>query len=130
MKSSDDLNGQPVIQREMGFFMPVKTCTYVDKQIVDSWQKYRDAVVWCWENRKHSTCNSKDDQATFVRLTGMHPPHMSRCVNADSPNPMKLSVDLIPEFQAYTGWKGLSQFIAKDNGETLMEEVIESRKAA
>lgn len=42
---------------------------------------------------------------------------------------MDLKPDLIACFESWTGWKGPSQWIASQSGETIMEQVIAERAA-
>lgn len=118
-------------QREMSFFMTVGGKTrFAPVDVVRSWSSYRDAVLWCWANRPHRGMNEPNDQAMFSRLAGVHAPHMSRYVSPCSGAPMDLKSDLIPEFEAYTGWHGITQYIAMSSSLTIMEEVIEERRVA
>jgi len=66
----------------------------------------------------------------FARNFGVHAPHMSRFVNPDSKAPMELHPDLIPDFESYTGWRGITQYLARISKVTLMEQVIEARRTA
>lgn len=131
MNSHYQQTAQPVIQREMPFFMKTEPARFVDSETVSGWTCYRDAVVWCWANRpKDKGMNDQDDQATFARRSGAYTSHMSRFVSPSSKAPMELRPDLIPSFEAYTGWRGVTQYLAKQSSVTLMEEVIEQRRAA
>lgn len=130
MKSNYQQAQQPVIQREMPFFMKADNSQFAPASVVDSWANYRDSVIWCWANRPHRGMNEPDDQSMFSRNAGIHAPHMSRFVSNHSKAPMDLRPDLIPCFEAYTGWRGITQYLAKHSNVTLMEEVIEARRAA
>lgn len=103
-------------------FAPAKT--------IESFTCYRDAVVWCWENRVNQGAGEKMDQTLCANQIGLHTPHMSRCVNPDSQAPMNLSPDYIADFQAFCGWSAISQYMVRTTQYTLMEEVIEARRAA
>lgn len=131
MNSSYQTTAQPVIQREMPFFMKTEQSRFVDSETVEGWSSYREAVVWCWENRsKGKGMNDRNDQAMFARHSGAYTSHMSRFVSPVSKAPMDMHPDLIPSFEGYTGWRGITQYLAKRSGVTLMEEVIEQRRAA
>lgn len=117
------------MQREMPWFQPLANAEFAPDSAVTGWKTYRDAVMWCWQNRPHRGMNEPDDQAMFARHVGMHAPHMSRCVNPRTKAPMKLDPDLVPAFEAYTGWRGITQYMTKIGKTTLMEEVIARRAA-
>lgn len=117
------------MQREMPFFQPLGKAEWAPDSDVTGWKSYRDAVLWCWENRPHRGMNEPDDQAMFARHAGVHAPHMSRYVNRRTKAPMDLKPDLIPAFEAYTGWRGITQYLARHAKATLMEEVIARRAA-
>ena len=104
---------------------------YVPKDVVTSWATYRDAVVWCWWNQRHHV-GQKDTrrQLLFAEAACVHPPHMSRCVKPVSKAPMNLDPNVVPLFEAFTGWRGVSQWLALDGQQTLMEQVIQERAAA
>ena len=136
MKYENQQNDQPVIQREMPFFAPIggrqlKDAKWVPENIVSSWSSYREAVLWCWDNRPHTGKRKKNgDEMLFVSETGSHPPHMSRWVDEDSKSPMKLDPDLIDKFEAFTGWRGIIQYLTRKGSVTPMEQVIDQRRAA
>jgi hypothetical protein len=50
---------------------------------------------------------------------------MSRCVNPNSKAPMGLPPDLIAEFQNFTGWYAIAQFLFRDL--TILEQVVAER---
>ena len=129
MTFKNELASQPVIQREMPFFMATAPARFAPPVLVDAFATYRDAVVWCWENRPQRGKNEPDDQALFARNAGVHAPHMTRFVSKRTKAPMDLRPDLINEFEAYTGWRGVTQYLAKRSNVTLMEEVIARRAA-
>lgn len=117
------------MQREMPWFQPLEKAEWVPDSVVTGWMSYRDAVIWCWTHRPHRGMNDPDDQAMFARRSGVHAPHMSRYVNPRTKAPMDMKPELIPEFEAYTGWRGISQYLARRGKATLMEEVISKRAA-
>lgn len=118
-------------QRELGLLAQLVEANYVDQQIVQSWESYRDAVVWCWANQRlHIGTPEARRQLLFADAAGVHPPHMSRCVKPDSKAPMNLDPNVIPAFEAFTGWRGVSQWQAWQGRLTLMEQVIQERQAA
>lgn len=130
MKFENNSSAQPVIQREMPFFIRLDAAKYAQASIVESFDTYRDAVLWCWENRPHRGKNEPQDQSLFASNYGVHAPHMSRFVSRFSKAPMDLHPDLIQAFEGYTGWRAITQYIARKSQVTLMEEVIEQRKSA
>jgi len=118
-------------QREMALVAKLVEARYVDADIVRSWNSYREAVVWCWLNQRlHIGTKDARRQILFADAAGVHPPHMSRCVKPVSRAPMNLDPNVIPEFEAFTGWRGVSQWQAMNGDHTLMEQVIEERRAA
>jgi hypothetical protein len=117
-------------QREMPFATMLTQPRFAPQNTVDSFDSYRDAVVWCWENRVNVGAGEKMDQAMCANLLNLHTPHMSRCVNRDSSAPMNLSPDYLPDFEAFCGWRAVSQFIASKAQMTFMEQVIAERSAA
>lgn len=121
---------QPVIQREMPFFMETQQAKFAPVEIVATFESYRDAVIWCWENRPERGMNEQDSQSVYASHSGVHAPHMSRFVSKRTKAPMELRSDLILSFEAYTGWRAITQYLAMHSNVTLMEEVIEARKAA
>lgn len=116
-------------QREIPIFGLLSGADWVDANTVDSWKSYRDAVVWCWANRPRRGLNEPDDQAMFARNSGVHAPHMSRYVSPYTKAPMDLKPDLIPSFEAYVGWRGITQYLAKRGAITPMEQVLAERAA-
>lgn len=103
---------------------------FVPEDVVCNFGSYRDAVIWCWLNRRNHSCNERQDQAIFAREFGLHAPHVSRFVNPVSNAPMDLRPDLIPAFEGYTGWRGVSQYLLSISRLTSMEQVIAMRSAA
>jgi hypothetical protein len=111
-------------QLEMPWLMALKQARWVDQAIVDSWTSYREAVMWCWENRPKRGKNDPQDQRMAAYYLGCHPPHFSRYVNPKTKSPMDLPPDMDGAFQGYTGWRGIDQYNAKRKELTIMEEVI------
>lgn len=128
---------QPVIrtiltmtQRQMPFLTILQPPQFAGQRTVNDFATYRDAVIWCWQNRPYRGLREPDDQALCARQIGLHVPHMSRCVNPASKAPMSLNPDLLQAFENYTGWKAASQFVALRSNMTVLEQVIAERKAA
>lgn len=117
-------------QRELPVLVDLAKAKYVEPETVKAWASYRDAVVWCWSNQRFHMGKDKRRQLLFAESAGVHPPHMSRFVRPDSFAPMNLTPDVIPEFEAFTGWRGVSQWLAMQGQQTLMEQVIQERAAA
>lgn len=118
-------------QREMALLAELVQARYVDADVVASWASYRDAVVWCWNNQRlRIGMKEPRRQLLFAEASGVHPPHMSRCVKPNSRAPMNLDPNVVPEFEAFTGWRGVSQWQARNGSQTLMEQVIQERAAA
>jgi len=118
------------IQREMPFHTTLTPPKFATKRVIDSFGSYREAVIWCWENRMNSGAGEKADQAMCANQIGLHTPHMSRCVNKASQAPMNLNPDHLTGFEAFCGWRAASQFIASQAQFTLLEQLIEERKTA
>lgn len=117
-------------QREMFFPRVLKQPIRAPQKVIDSFASYRDAVVWCWQNRVDTGCGEKVDQSICANELGIHTPHMSRYVKPDSKAPMKLDPDYIRAFEAYTGWKAITQWNCKTSDIHPMEWVLEDQRAA
>ena len=117
-------------QREIPIFSPVAKVQFVPDAVLKGFKSYAESVQWAWENRNHSGMAEADDQALCARLIGLHAPHMSRCVNPNSKAPMNLSPDLLPAFEAFTGWRAPSQYIASKAQMTVLEQLIEEKRIA
>lgn len=117
-------------QREMPFYSAVREVRYAPQEVINSFESYRDAVVWAWSNRPCHGMTEAKDQLLCAITIGLHPPHMNRCVKPNSKAPMKLDPDLLPAFESYTGWNAPTQYILKIKKMTAMEQVIAERKAA
>lgn len=98
--------------------------------VIEKFASYRDAVLWCWENRVNTGLGEKTDQAIFANFVGMHSPHMSRCVNPNTKAPMDMPIDHKSDFERYTGWLAITQWLCKRDGITPMEWVLEDRRVA
>jgi hypothetical protein len=119
------------MQTEMPFLLQLDRAQWVQQDIVNSWKSYREAVMWCWANRPFNRgMNEVYDQAMCARVIGCHAPHFSRFVNPLTKSPMDLKPDLVPTFEAYTGWRGITQYNAKLGSTTLLEELQAARRAA
>lgn len=114
----------------MPFVATLKQPQFAAQSVVESFQSYRDAVIWAWENRVNVGAGERMDQAMCANLLGMHTPHMSRCVNRDTNAPMNLNPDLVADFEAFTGWRAVSQYIASKVQMTWMEQVLAERRVA
>lgn len=51
-------------------------------------------------------------------------------LNQHTKAPMDLPPDLIPSFEAFTGWRGITQYMAGIGNTTVMEQVIAEMAAA
>lgn len=118
------------MQREMPFMQSLPKAAWVPSEVVTGWKTYRDAVIWCWLNRARNSRDDIGDQAMFSRASGAHRPHVSRMLNQHTKAPMDLPPDLIPSFEAFTGWRGITQYLAGIGNTTVMEQVIAERAAA
>jgi hypothetical protein len=108
---------------------------WVDSKTVSQWSSWRAAVLWCWENRPDRCQGEQGDQSSFrlfckkVYQRPCHAPHVSRWVSKNTRGPMDLPIDLVPAFESFTGWRGLSQYAARVCGVTLFEEMKERMAA-
>lgn len=116
-------------QREMFFGQQLTPPQFAQKYVIDGFKSYREAVVWCWDNRVRQGAGKDMDQAMCANFIGLHTPHMSRCVTPDSAAPMNLPPDCILDFEAFTGWRAISQYLAARSQLTYMEEVQEMMKS-
>jgi hypothetical protein len=117
------------IQREMPFLESLQKAEWVSVSEVTGWNTYRDSVMWCWDNRKRNSRDSVGDQRVFASRYGCHAPHVSRWLNPRTKAPMDLPADLIPAFESFCGWRGVTQYLASKAFITPMEEVIARRAA-
>lgn len=123
----DSSQSQPV-QREIPVLDAVPEPQWVDEAIVSAWRTYREAVSWCWENQRHFVGMRKGARQTlFANHAGLHAPHASRCLDADSRAPMELPTRCLSAFESFTGWRGVRQYLLRDAGLTAMEQVIAQR---
>jgi len=117
-------------QREMPLIGAMPSVKFAPQEVVRGFASYREAVIWCWQNRPCHGLREADDQSLCARVLGMHPPHLSRCVNPESKAPMSLPPDYLTDFESYTGWKAASQYVAAKADMTILEQVIADRKVA
>lgn len=118
------------MQREMPFFQELKQAEFVDESVIDSFCSFRDAVIWSWENRrKGKGMVDRKDQAMCAMVIGMHPPHLSRCVNKFTKSPMDMQSDYLPAFEAYTGNRAITQYLNRITYTTSLEQ-IQAKRAA
>jgi hypothetical protein len=118
------------IQREMPFLQELKQAEFINESVVDGFRSYREAVIHCWTNRRRGKgMVEKLDQALCASVIGAYPSHFSRCVNEKSNAPMDLSPNLLPAFEAYTGNRAVTQYLAKITSITCLEE-IQAKRAA
>lgn len=124
------------MQREIFIPYDLPALQWVDNETVKSWKTWREAVIWCWENRPNATQDEIGDQTTF-RLFAfkfyekkMHAPHISRWFNKKTKAPMDMPQDLAHSLEGFTGWRGVSQWLAMQGQQTLMEQVIQERSVA
>lgn len=118
------------MQREMPFFQELKQAEYIDSRHVEQFETYREAVMYCWKNRrKGKGMVERLDQALCASIIGIHAPHFSRCVNAKTKSPMDLKTDLVPAFEAYTGNRAVTQYLSRITATTSLEEIQAARAA-
>jgi hypothetical protein len=116
-------------QREMGFFAGMAKPTFASKAVIASFTSYRDAVIWCWENRSNHGAGEKIDQAICANMIGLPTPQMSRCVKRDSHAPMSLPAEYLAGFEAFCGSRAPSQYIASKAQLNFLEQIMEERMA-
>lgn len=126
----DSVQGPPA-QREIPLLAALPAPQLVPDEIVQSWASFRDAVVWCWDHQRHYVgMRDTARQTLFANRAGLHAPHASRCLKADSKAPMALPDRCINALEEFTGWRGVRQYQLRDADLTAMEFVIAARKAA
>jgi hypothetical protein len=115
-------------QAEMPFPTVLQSPRWVEPEQVKQWQSWREAVLWCWENRvRHG--NEHGDQVMFRHFArkmfdiSCHAPHITRWVKRETKGPMDLPVDLKPAFEVFTGWRGLTQYQARIVNVAIVEEL-------
>lgn len=122
-------------QREMPFPTAIPSPVWAPEEEVRRWASFRDAVLWCWENRPNRHSTELGDQAMFRQMCqrhfglDCHAPHISRWVNPRTKAPMNLPQDLEAAFETFTGWRGLTQWHARSKAVTVLEE-MQARFAA
>lgn len=119
------------VQREIRLLAPLSKAEFCEDAQVARWQSYREAVIWCWANQRlYRGIGDKGRALLFAQATGMHPPHVSRCVKDGSKAPMDLPPDHITAFEAFTGLRGVSQWLFRHAELTCLEELQATRKRA
>lgn len=119
------------VQREIPLLAALPAARWVDPATVFTWRTFREAVAWCWANQLHYVgMRERARQTLFANAAGLHAPHASRCLKADSRAPMNLPDHCINAFEAFTGWRGVRQWQLRDADLTAMEQVIEQRRSA
>lgn len=119
------------VQREIPILAGMPAPMWVDEAVVAQWTCHRDAVAWCWENQRfYRGVRENARQAMFANAAGLHAPHASRCLRANSAAPMELPDRCTNAFESFTGWRGLRQWQLRDAGLTAMEHVIAQRRVA
>ncbi|EJN06462.1 hypothetical protein [Herbaspirillum sp. YR522] len=113
----------------MGFFKGLQKPRWAPQSVVSQFASYRDAVIWCWENRLNHGAGEKVDQAICANAIGLPTPQMSRCVKKDSHAPMCLPAEYLADFEAFCGWRAASLFLASRMQLTFLEQVMEERMA-
>jgi hypothetical protein len=123
------------MQQEMPFLYPLPQPQWVQQAVLKGWTSWREAVLWCWENRPDRGQGELGDQSMFRQLckrqygVDCHAPHISRWFNRRTKAPMDLPVDLKPAFEVFTGWRGLTQYAARLSDVTIFEEMAWRAKA-
>jgi hypothetical protein len=116
-------------QREMPFYKALEAPKFAQKYVIESFTCYRDAVIWCWEHRVNTGAGEKVDQMLCANFLGLHASHLSRCLNRDTQAPMNLNPDVYSDFEAFCGWRAISQFLAGKAQMTFMEEAQEMMRS-
>jgi hypothetical protein len=122
-------------QREFFFPYALPKAKWVEASQVAEWATWREAVLWCWENRPEQSMQKNGDQSTFRHYCEkeyslrVHAPHVSRWLNRDTDAPMDLPPDFVSAFETFTGWHGLTQFFNRKAKTTCLEE-MQARFAA
>ena len=119
------------VQREIRLLAPLSQADFCTDAQIAGWQSYREAVVWCWANQRFYLGIGQQGKALlFAQATGMHPPHVSRCVKDGSRAPMDLPPQHIPAFESFTGLRGVSQWLMRQAELTCLEELQAARRRA
>lgn len=122
------LNNNMKTQRELAFFSGLAKPKFASKAVIDKFADYREAVIWCWDNRVNVGAGEKIDQAICANLMGLTTSQMSRCVKRDSHAPMNLNPDLLDSFEAFCGWSAASQFLIGRKQWNIFEQIMEERR--
>ena len=117
------------MQREIFIPYNLPALRWVDNETVKNWTSWREAVIWCWDNRELGEGDDIGDQVMFRRFAmqfygkKMHAPHMSRWFNKHTKAPMDMPQDLAHAFEGFTGWRGLTQYFNRSVKATCLEEL-------
>lgn len=119
------------MDRDFGFMQQLPSlqdAVFIDDSVIKIFSNYRDAVLWCWENRPSNRgMNAVAEQSFFCANFGYTPSHFSRCVNRHTKAPMELKPDFIPTFEAWTGNRAVTQYLNSINSITSLEEIQQRR---
>lgn len=118
------------MQKDFGGLFSLKDALFIDDVTVDSFDSYRDAVLWSWNNRRDGYgMNDKTLQSWICSNFGYTPSHFSRAVNEFTKSPMDLKADFIATFESITGNRAVTQYLSKLTQTTSLEQ-IQARRAA
>jgi hypothetical protein len=96
----------------------------VPLEVVDACRTYRDAVRACWDRRSRRSLT----QRAMAVETGLHAPHVSDYLS-EEPDKRDLPAKYITEFQRSCGNLLITQWQARQDGVTIMEQFMQRRAA-
>jgi hypothetical protein len=99
----------------------------VSAELVDACRSYRDAVRACWEMRTRRNLT----QRMLAEEIESYPSHVTDYVHRDDkPSRRDLPAKRINDFEIACGNRFISQYLARQANLTILEQFIDSRRAA
>jgi hypothetical protein len=100
--------------------------SFLPADVVASCKTYREIVRLSWINRRSKCMTLR----TLGELVGAYPSHVSDYLHADDkPSRRDLPAERLNAWASVVGNWGVQQWLARQAGLTLMEEVIAQRAA-
>lgn len=114
-------------QRELPLLQAIDGPVAVPSHIVSSAKTYREAVRLCWAIRRAKGLRAAD----LGRDHGFTRQHVSDYLNADDkPSRRDLPAAMVDQFEEVCGNRLISQWLARQSGLTVLEEVQANHREA
>lgn len=115
------------MQRELSLLGLIDGPSIVSASSVSLAKTYRQAVRLAWQMRRVKSMT----RAMLAAESGLYAPHITDYLNEDDkPSRRDLPASAIYRFEAVVGNTLVSQWMARQAGLTVLEEIQESRRAA